>query len=462
MGKFKVKSANAGGALIDVKKKSTLGKQKTHLVKEGKKLAFAAKSSLKPKKVSTPSPAKVSKKRKLEESPLKDEDSPKKIKNVSPKKVTEENKNEAEKPTKNGKKATTSNRNSEAKTPTKKDKKKKAKAPVSNGEVETPEKEPQNAEQAGLHMTDVDRNQLFKSENDRRHEQDLRTLFIRFKNKKTMQSEADVYKVHPKIKHVRIYRRRRKKNNNPILFAFIEFESQKIAQEAHKDISPKSDDYFVDFMGPDSKTKRNKKDDNAVDKKKKNKTPSKINPLRLFVNGISSGITQSVLMELFPKASKAVIPKSKESKKSKFAFLDFKNPVDAKAAFDAAKDLSVNGHHITVLYARYESKSTNKKEVEEGGSAEVKKAKKQKQKEEISAKDDEEILDEDNEKDEEGSDVENDEEASDVENDDEEGSDVENDDEGSDIDNGDEEGSDVENDDEEGSDVENDDSEDDE
>nr|XP_040567914.1 glutamic acid-rich protein-like [Lepeophtheirus salmonis] len=269
------------------------------------------------------------------------------------------------------------------------------------------------------HLSNAEKTQLLAAEQERKHQQDLRTLYIRFKNKKVMKTEDDVLKIHPQIKHVRIFRARKDftKRILPIHFAFIEFESKKAALAAYKDLSPKSDDYFVDLMGPNSKTKKTPKPDDKKTggKQKKEKSAAQINPLRLFVNGISSGISQSILRELFPKAIKAVIPdiSNKANKLSKYGFLEFSNPIDAKAAFDASKDLEVNGHHITVLYARYENKnkSTDSTSSDQGTTPEVKSEKNDKIKLE-SEKDEEDDSESDVENDEDGSesDVENDEE----------------------------------------------------
>ena len=54
---------------------------------------------------------------------------------------------------------------------------------------------------------------------------------------------------------------------------------------------------------------------------------------------------------MFPKCSGAELPLRSIRKKCPFGFVQFSNPGDAKAAFDAAKDLVVAGRHITVLYA---------------------------------------------------------------------------------------------------------------
>ncbi|CAB4064782.1 unnamed protein product [Lepeophtheirus salmonis] len=249
------------------------------------------------------------------------------------------------------------------------------------------------------HLSNAEKTQLLAAEQERKHQQDLRTLYIRFKNKKVMKTEDDVLKIHPQIKHVRIFRARKDftKRILPIHFAFIEFESKKAALAAYKDLSPKSDDYFVDLMGPNSKTKKTPKPD---DKKTGGKQKKKKNLQRKSIHfDSSSTVFLLAFLNLFFVSS--------------FRRLSKLNPIDAKAAFDASKDLEVNGHHITVLYARYENKnkSTDSTSSDQGTTPEVKSDKNDKIKLE-SEKDEEDDSESDVENDEDGSesDVENDEE----------------------------------------------------
>ena len=77
------------------------------------------------------------------------------------------------------------------------------------------------------------------------------------------------------------------------------------------------------------------------------------------------GLDASKLKQLFPKCVDAQIGgKGGRKKKVKsFGFVQFDNPADAKAAFDASQKLTITGkngsdvHHITVVYAKV-SKST--------------------------------------------------------------------------------------------------------
>ena len=82
----------------------------------------------------------------------------------------------------------------------------------------------------------------------------------------------------------------------------------------------------------------------------KNKMP--INPVRLHVSGFGTKMTQEKLKALFPKSRTALIPKKVEH----YGFVNFDNPADAKAAFDAANKLKVDTEDgtqsMTVVFAR--------------------------------------------------------------------------------------------------------------
>jgi RNA recognition motif-containing protein len=215
--------------------------------------------------------------------------------------------------------------------------------------------------------------ELANSEAERKKQQDLRTLYIRFKEDFPT-SDAEIAEIHPKIKNVRYPRQARVNKKTQIKYAFIEFSSVEECEAAKKTLSTKQEKFYVDFVGEKSK--------NVKNISKKSKRP--INPVRLFVNGLGPGVNPETLKQLFPKCKSADIPAKRErSKKSSstFGFVEFQSPADAKAAFDAAKDLNVGGHHITVLYARIPNKRKNKEET----------SKKKKQDEEIEDDDSEDI-----------------------------------------------------------------------
>merc|ERR1711971_1474827 len=68
--------------------------------------------------------------------------------------------------------------------------------------------------------------------------------------------------------------------------------------------------------------------------------------------GLANGVTKTNLKEMFPKCSNTDIPVRGKKKGTAYGFVQFSSPADAKAAFDAAQDLEVAGHPITVLFAK--------------------------------------------------------------------------------------------------------------
>ena len=113
----------------------------------------------------------------------------------------------------------------------------------------------------------------------------------------------------------------------------------------------KTSQIYVDYVGAKSKG-----GDKPKEQRGKGKAKAPINPTRLFINGLINGMTDDKLMQLFPKCQYATIPKGSIRKGTPYGFVQFSNPADAKAAFDAAQKLSVQSkeggeQHITVLYA---------------------------------------------------------------------------------------------------------------
>merc|ERR1711892_60582 len=82
------------------------------------------------------------------------------------------------------------------------------------------------------------------------------------------------------------------------------------------------------------------------------KTTAQLNPTRLFVCGLADGVNKTNLQEMFPKAGSACIPQKSKKKGTSYGFVQFSTPADAKAAFDAAQDLTIANHKITVLFAK--------------------------------------------------------------------------------------------------------------
>merc|ERR1711892_304058 len=103
----------------------------------------------------------------------------------------------------------------------------------------------------------------------------------------------------------------------------------------------KGNEVYVDLVGSNSKAK-----------KKTAKTTAQLNPTRLFVCGLADGVNKTNLQEMFPKAGSACIPQKSKKKGTSYGFVQFSTPADAKAAFDAAQDLTIANHKITVLFAK--------------------------------------------------------------------------------------------------------------
>jgi len=191
---------------------------------------------------------------------------------------------------------------------------------------------------------------VHKEAEDRKTQQDLRTLYLRF-SKELPKSIDEIKELHSDIKFVRTPRTAAKKGDS-YSYAFVEFASQEECKEAKNKLSTtqfKGTELYVDFVGEKSKNKKHKDKINA-----------QLNPSRLFVSGLAPGVTESHLKEMFPKSSHALIPKTSRKSNVIFGFVQFSNPADAKAAFDAAKDLTISNHKITVLFAK---KTEEKEEV---------------------------------------------------------------------------------------------------
>jgi len=185
--------------------------------------------------------------------------------------------------------------------------------------------------------------ELNKDELKRKTDRDLRTLYIRFKGNPP-KSDQDVYKLDKNIRLVRIPRQGQAKKKQEIKYCYAEF-SDEAACEAAKDKLASNPDHYVDFVGVKSK-----KGGSSSAKK------MPINPTRLHVSGLVEGIDEAKLKKLFPKCESALIPKGSIRKNTKYGFVQFKSPADAKAAFDAAGKLKVDTAdgttHLTVVFAR--------------------------------------------------------------------------------------------------------------
>merc|ERR1712029_79956 len=277
--------------------------------------------------------------------------------------------------------------------------------------------------------------ELNQDELKRKTERDLRTLYVRFKNSATAPStERDIYKLDKLIKYVRIPRQAKKTLN----YCFMEFSDEKVC-ESMKDKLAANPDLMVDFVGVKSKSRTT-----GTAKKRP------INPTRLHVSGFSQGITSEKLKALFPKCSGASVPTACKNN-SAYGFVQFSNPADAKAAFNATQKLKVgDNQHITVIFARLQkhgsvveskkdkSKKAEKRKVVKTDSEESKKPKvEEKEDEKEIAKAEESDEEDDNEAEAEGEESdeaeaeaeESDDEEVENDNDDSEGDDDDDDDE---------------------------------
>lgn len=184
---------------------------------------------------------------------------------------------------------------------------------------------------------------VMKDEVARKTEQDARTLYIRFGEKQQPKNAEEIKALHSDIKFVRTPRTSSKAKSG-IGYAFIEFgdlEECKAAKNKLATTQFKDNELFVDFVGENSKAK-----------KKTGKASCQLNPTRLFVCGLAQGVNKSNLQEMFPKAGSACIPQRSKKKGTSYGFVQFSTPADAKAAFDAAQDLTIANHKITVLFAK--------------------------------------------------------------------------------------------------------------
>merc|ERR1719233_2356434 len=203
---------------------------------------------------------------------------------------------------------------------------------------------------------------------------DARTLYIRF-SEAFPKTADDIKELHSDIKFVRTPRMAAAgKEKDGINYAFVEFggpEECKAAKNKLATTQYKGKEVYVDFVG-----------ENSTAKKKSAKAKGGLNPSRLFVCGLAKGIDKRNLKEVYPKAAHADIPQRSKKKGSSYGFVQFSTPADAKAAFDAAQDLTINNHKITVLFAKGTKEKKNKestgekrKSADDTNEADVKKVK---------------------------------------------------------------------------------------
>ena len=208
---------------------------------------------------------------------------------------------------------------------------------------------------------------FFQDELNRLNQRDSRSLYIRFTQNSLPTDPDQIKKLHSDIKFVRTPRLDLK-GRKGISYAFVEFGSEsecKVAKNKLATTQFNGSELYVDFVGEKSQTKKSR---DAKDK-------SQFNPTRLFISGLAHGVTKSNLKGMFPKCASAEIPRVGKKKGSAYGFIQFSSPSDAKAAFDAAQNLEVNGHPITVLFAK---RTSQKDEVVQKKKAEKRKIQQEK------------------------------------------------------------------------------------
>jgi len=188
---------------------------------------------------------------------------------------------------------------------------------------------------------DVASGKVTGNEQQRKKAQDARSLYVRF-SEIFPSSVEQIQELHSDIKFVRAPRLSTKKGGEDgITYAFLEFSDEETCKSAKNKLATthyQGKELYVDFVGVKSKIKNSDSDESQ-----------EVNPMRLFVVGLAPGVTTDNLKDMFPKAANAKIPQKSRKQGTSFGFVQFENAGDAKAAFDAAQDLSVNGHKITVL-----------------------------------------------------------------------------------------------------------------
>ena len=308
----------------------------------------------------------------------------------------------------------------------------------------------------------------FQDELNRLTQRDARSLYIRFAQNNLPSSPEEIKKLHSDIKFVRAPRLD-PKGKRGINYVFVEFGSEAECKAAKIKLATtqfQGSELFVDFVGEKSRTKK------ARDGKDK----AQFNPSRLFISGLAAGVTKSNLKAMFPKCSGAEIPSLGKKKGTAYGFVQFSTPSDAKAAFDAAQDLEVAGHPITVLFAKRTAEKDEVLKKKKAEKRKIKEEKKLKLKEEKTAKkpkivkdsnsvesenvdDDNKENKEDNDSSENEDDSEEEEEAADTEKEDEDDSDGEGDGQEENVEGGENENDEEDDDDDDDDDDDNDESE---
>jgi len=221
--------------------------------------------------------------------------------------------------------------------------------------------------------------EITKDELNRKTDRDLRTLYIRFKSSETSpKTSQDIFALDKGIKDVRVPRQGKANEKHNIKYCFVEFNDESTC-ESTKDKLAANPDFAVDFVGDKSKNRQEKLAAGSTKSILVGKMP--INPCRLHVSGVGKNITTEKLKALFPKSKSATIPKGVEH----YGFVEFFQPADAKAAFDAAKKLKLDSgdgtQSMTVVFARMQKHGPVQKAEEKEDKAARKKRQREQHKE---------------------------------------------------------------------------------
>jgi len=188
----------------------------------------------------------------------------------------------------------------------------------------------------------------------RRAERDLRSLFIKGLAADVSEDEIralskDIVevRVHISYYHNKFIKQTDGKSVKKIRskYAFIEFSSEAAVETNKPSLEGKKvgdQEIVVDYVGSKSKHNSNQE-----------RVQKDVDPLKLYVTGFPTTITEDGLKSLFPKSISIHMPhRSKSKQPLGFAFVFFGNDKDAKDAHDRLHDSKHDGHQLVVLFAR--------------------------------------------------------------------------------------------------------------
>jgi len=180
---------------------------------------------------------------------------------------------------------------------------------------------------------------------NRKAEQNSRTLYVKFTDEGLPASVDDIKGLHPDIKYVRTPKPAQT-DKTKFKYAYVEFASEADCESAKTKLATtrfQEKELYVDYVGEKSK--------NFAANAKEKSDILLINDKRLYVTGLPQGINKELFRKMFPKCSSVTLPKRKKSTGG-LGFVQFSTVGDAKAAFDAADKIELNGHKLRVAYAK--------------------------------------------------------------------------------------------------------------